>query len=401
VSGNARKLLGGLRVEARTGQSLPHTKFAWLPEDAGEAVERINWAKSMASLPRESLGKASAAVEATAAGLLDNYNRTGNLDPGLRSFYAAKGVPFDTLAKLEAGELPMDAASRAERAQSMGLDPDMVWTRNDWVGLSKPREGYRGNLVYAAFTPGLADAAAVSSGQRYPLIAPGNIIGMQRVDDAVLGRPITAEEFSKRWWEKAPMVSPPWGESRLYGSVQEWLDSYVSSPERTGADRAARLQAQLVALNAHGSPVGHSGARSDLQGRAASAFDPQDKTKMPKYRWAAPWSDEAPHWKLIETSVEPGNDNLSPTEAFGSQLAQERARQAGASGSLVSDEGGASVAFWEPQRLRHAFLSLLDPAKANYAGYMLGTLPLAVGASQQKGQRTDSTMQPVLGGLLR
>jgi hypothetical protein len=364
-----------------------HTSFPWLPKDPGEAVERINRLNSHGyhSLPKETRGKASEAVENTIRYLLDKQQRTGITDPGLRSFYAAKGVPFDTLARFEAGELPMDQASRAARADQMGLDPTMVWTRNDWVGLDRPRKDYRGNLVYAGFTPQLADAAAVSRGQKYPLIGPREIIGMHRVDPAILDNPILDEDFARAYIGDSS--HKPWENFR---SVQEWLDSSSSREVREAAQRARSLQQSFSNLNqlATESPA----AKVILKSRAADAFAKDPKSTLPAWDWpGTDYTQAAPHWKLFETTPEPGNDLLTLKQGRASQMAHDRAKEAGAKGSLVKDEGSISVAFFNPGDLRHADLSLLDPVHKGQPGYMRSLAPFllapAAGAAASQEQR--------------
>jgi hypothetical protein len=287
-------------------------------------------------------------------------------------------VPFDTLARFESGELPMDPASRAARAEQMGLDPTMVWTRNDWVGIDRPRKDYRGNLVYAGFTPQLADAAAVSTGQKYPLIGPKEILGMQRVDATILDNPIMDEDFLRAYYENRKV---PWEHFR---DSQEWLDSYLGRDMRAGAYRARDLQNKFVRLNQLATEGPE--ARDMLKERAASAFSNEAPSRMPRYGW--PGDDHleaAPKWQLFETTPESGNDFLPREQAFASKMVHDRARQAGAKGSLVKDEGGVSAAFFDPGDLRHADLSLLDPVHKGQPGYMRSIAPflLAPAAANQ------------------
>lgn len=360
------------------------TDFPWLPQDPGEAVNRI---KQADALPKETRGKAMEAVENSIRELLAKQQDTGTVDPGVLSFYAAKGVPTDSLERLASGELPMDPASRKARAEAMGLDPKTVFVRTDWVGLDHPRQDYRGGLVYAGMSKDLADAAAQSRGQTYPLIGPKEVLGLQRVDKDILSKTITPEEYLEGLYaQKFPNGPRPW---ETYRSMQEWMDSYHALPEREGLERALKLQDRFNDLNELGSTGWVQSAQPVLRTRAEQAFDPKKEGNFGKnghwnmrYRWAGDWQDAAPHWKLLEITRESGNNFLTPQQEFGSQLAHQRAKDAGAKGSLVGDEGGVSVAFFDGgKELRHADLSLLDPVHAKSPGYMRSLAPFLIGGA--------------------
>lgn len=363
-----------------------HTDIPWLPEDPGEAVEAFKLVRDggitgVGYLPSESLGKAATAIENSVRELIAQYNATGVLPPGLRNFYAAKGVPFDTLAKLEAGELPMDAASRAARAREMGLDPDMVWSRHDLSGLDHARLQHRGGLTYAGFTPYLADEAAVSKGQLYPLIASPKIVGLQPFDgisSASFGEVATSPLYDqiRRRADEARSAAEA---AKAAGLQPKLFD--MSHGHLDALPRAADLAESFQSLNELASPDSLAVLRAAAEGAKTSTG--------PRYGWSGEYQNAAPAWKKLESQSMKDNP-LSSVEEFASQAIQDRARAAGARGTLVGDEAGVSVAFMEPSELRHADLALLDPDKAGTPGYMRSALPLALAGARPSEQESQA-----------
>lgn len=375
-----RKMLRGKTL----GERVP-----WLSDDPAKAVEDLRKAKENSAGSLDYLGRAGALIDQAAYGLIDQMNATGAVPKELLDFYAAKGVPTDTLVRLQAGELPMDDASRMSRAVTMGLDPEMVWSRYDLPALDQPRLQHRGGLTYAGFAPQLADYAAVSKGQYYPLIGPPEIIGLRT--NATMQAPgwgVLDDADRARLGDAADRDHANRNRYLAAGATPQHLFNLAES-------RANGLRQSLLALN----DLGGQDALANLQ-RAAS----KDGVRRFEYsQWAGPYRDAAPGWRYLESATHSDNP-LHGSEELASQIIQDKARAAGAKGTLAADEASVSVAFMEPAQLRHAGLSILDPVQAGTPGYMRALVPAAVaagGAASGRGQRTDATMQPVLGGLTR
>ena len=361
MSGAAR------RAAQRVSDSLDiQTGQFSLPEDPGEAMSVVRErAKRYGTDPgyQAKMGQAAVSIEDTVLAMLDHMVETGQVSPEIMSFYASRGVPMDTLERLASGALPMDEASRRARAKEMGLDFDMSWARHDLIGLDHPRLQHRGGLTYAGFTPWLADQAAVSKGQLYPIMGPPEIIGLQPIpgmENPLWG--LLSEDEHRQLREVVD-------ESRALANagIGRWQDKAQSIGANEAIERGDKLAWKLHRLNANAS----DDALQTLKERAVKAETPSG----PEWGWARPWSESSPDFRLLESKAFPENP-LSTSEEVASQMVQDKARSIGAKGTLVGDEAGASVAFMQPAQLRHSTLSILDPAYKNTPGYMRSFAPL-------------------------
>jgi hypothetical protein len=263
----------------------------------------------------------------------------------------------------------------------MGLDPDMVWTRHDIPMLDHARLHHRGGLTYAGFTPYLADQAAVSKGQVYPLIAPPEIVGLQHFDSMNNGLFALFDDDDRANLRRVVNDSRQRADS---GLSHNWADRSQSLSAAEAINRGQNLAARMQLLNQRAV----EGARDTLVEQAKGAMT----STGARYGWASPWSSAAPGWKELESKRFPDNE-ISTSEEHASQMVQDRARSAGAKGTLVADEGGASVAFMTPEELRHADLSILDPAYKGVPGYMRSILPVAGAAAGSQQQQQQSPLR--------
>lgn len=90
-----------------------------------------------------------------------------------------QGYPETVAERIASGELPMDTASRMERARQLGFDPDDVQyhgTENYFTEFEPSPRGKMGPGVYTTPDPSLAEIHA-SDGQIMPLLLRGDYIG--------------------------------------------------------------------------------------------------------------------------------------------------------------------------------------------------------------------------------
>ena len=88
------------------------------------------------------------------------------------------GYPEETARRIATGELPMDTASRMERARQQGFDPDNIeyhGTENYFTEFEPSLRGKMGPGVYTTPDPELAEIHA-ASGQIMPLLLRGDYI---------------------------------------------------------------------------------------------------------------------------------------------------------------------------------------------------------------------------------
>lgn len=244
----------------------------------------------------------------------------------------------ETIEAVRSGALPMDPASRAQRARAMGLDPDMTWHRADYPGRNEFLGRWRNGLVYANADKELANSAAQAAYKHnYPLTGPSS--GIHGIDRTLptLEDPLGAQShlaftygFGQKDFKRTNSVlREPLGHNR-----QEALVALGDRLETAKADPEILLQAR--------------------QGNHRP-YPPGQKP---------------PSWEFVETP------------AFVDDM-----KAKGTAGTLVRDEADTSVAFSPTALLRHAALAVFDPSKASSRNILQGLMvPIAVGAAASQGQ---------------
>lgn len=289
------------------------------------------------------LARAYADIE---RGLADELD-AGAVSQEYLDYLARMGVDPDTIESVRKGDLPMDPASRAERAREMGLDPDVTWHRYDYPGRTEFTGRRREGLVYANADDSLAHGAAqVLHKHHYPLTAPSSgIHGIDNTPPTLHGDGVTDAQGAMS--HKYGFTSKDFGRT----------NSVINEPLGHNRQESLRILGDRLAS-----------AKDDPQ----IVIDARMGTHRPY-----PPGKKPPSWEFVETP------------AFVDDM-----RSKGTAGTLVRDEADTSVAFSPDARLRHAGLAVFDPRRASSRNILQGLLaPIAVGVGYSASQPSGTEVR--------
>lgn len=237
-------------------------------------------------------------------------------------FLAAHSVPDDVVDRVRSGQLDMSPDAREQRAYALGFMPGQTVYRWDDPGKSSVLGRLRNGLVYASFTPEMAQEAAQNAYAMYPLWGARHVAGLDRaprpmdVDD-LLGRLRRLDDSTGHYqWHN--FIA---GADGLATSQRTGVSVPVSAPQ----DDSAWYQLPAV--------------RYGTLERGGTAYPYENvQESHPQY---GKWGESA---------------SLVP-----------EMKQMGYQGILVSDEGPRSIAYFGSSAdgpmpsVRHSGLSVLDP----------------------------------------
>lgn len=313
---------------------------------------------------------------------------------GYAEFLRSQGVGADTIRRVLSGELPMDNRSRMKRAREMGLDTQTPFRRVDVPGrttMTRPElvgtPGRSAGLVYAAPTYRQAAMGNQTGGQaRYPLLFPEGILGLHphqklKSGDDLMGwlnstandldhlrypNKIVSDAYSisdkhsmAALADAITALNSPGGDP---GKARKLLrDSFL----RTNRNAMDYLDERMDDLNALGDEDGL--AFQDFVGDASRqhlANSRSGRVDDGNYEWDA--HDQGMADELAYRNMDFGQADML--------------KRLGATGSIVQDETGMSVASFYPERVRHQSLSALDPKARKRSNIFQSLLAPAAGA---------------------
>jgi hypothetical protein len=262
--------------------------------------------------------------------------------------------------------LPMDVASRMERARAMGFDtanPMYHATPYDFAEF-KP-SNWRGGSYFAP-TPEGAMRGASSGGMEHPALAgptaPAERGGMQIIP-AYLGGKIWGRDPLPEGWLPQELT---YGQYKAIASGQDKI-------ELPGLSKAENAYVNLTRQRAAQRHYTEAVPESEWHNYAG-----ENEHALPMKLESQPVAE--PFWGY--ESIE-GGDYPSPYAASGSMApAEQRAllQRLGYSGWVVKDEGGHSIAMADPSKIR-ATSADFDPSKAASRNMLYGAAGLAGGAA--------------------
>jgi hypothetical protein len=377
----------------------------------GEFLRRLKDAKNRAIVTEKQASALATRADSWATDLIRKKQQDSVAK--YADFLTANGVHPDTVQRVMSGELDISPRARAERALQMGLDPGMVWQRVDEPLKNRFQGRARAGLTYAGFNEALARAAAMtgSSSKRYPLIGSPKLLGVRAADTPL--KPITDRmDAIQRIWAQLPqmedgtgnrIVRTSSGQKAFFESPEQILD-YMT--QNAGADYNIKnvLQnevAELMSDTTYASRVDDlvreygPAVRRYLQSQADSVVgtsgEARRKIFLPKTAQAANRSEHVrtlhpPHWTKVEfeNHLEPRGSNADMRQPLNTRRVQafrQYLRDAGLEGLLVDDEAGVSVAFDQPDRLRHAEVAALDPEFADEPNIYQSVMPIMAAAT--------------------
>jgi hypothetical protein len=393
----------------------------------GEFLRRLKDAKNRAIVTEKQVSALATRANSWATDLIRKRQQDSVVK--YADFLAANGVHPDTVQRVLSGELDVSPRARAERALQMGLDPGMVWQRVDAPLKDRFQGRARGGLTYAGFNEALARAAAMTGehSKRYPLIATPKLLGLRAADAPLV--PVTDQRQAiEMIFNQLPNVYDGTGRRLLRTNATNLLTpspdalySYMADNKAGNFDIRSALQdevAELMSHTKHASEVddlvrSHGPAvrrylqaqadslpvasRGEAKGQIALPLTPQTAGSYGNRRTLAP-----PHYNDVEFGgfqEEPsGTADLKRTLVDRRKRAfRQYLRDAGLEGLLVNDEAGTSVAFDQPNRLRHADLAALDPNVADQPNIYNSVMPImaAATAGQMGSQPQESLLPPM------
>jgi hypothetical protein len=276
------------------------------------------------------------------------------------NYLSANGVDQRTIDDIASGALPMDPASRASRAEQMGLD--YTWTLNrqayplqtefkgfTGAALSQPEKRRHGRGVTQKI-----DLTPSKEGLVYTALTPGGAnAGVQMPRNQVTNYPL-------------------WGPNRGIAGIDEMpqatQDSFEQAAKAARGYKGAGLPSQLP------QPVGGAGA-TPQQTRRLSINKVRDTKEAASLSSKHQWSKDAdriPHFPEAE------NRKLYTEPLMGAGGPGQRVL-----GTLVTDETPLAVAFTPAgaRQMRRADLAALDPRFKRYRNLLQGLAPpIAVGS---------------------
>jgi hypothetical protein len=255
-------------------------------------------------------------------------------------YLAANGVDQRTIDAIHSGALPMDSASRAERARQIGLDPDAVWYRWDsplktqfkgytGAALSKPEysRAKKGSLSFIDLAPSKEGLVYSSHSPKYAKL------GVQIPQNEVVLYPLAGPRDGIAGIDRLPPQAYDTFKAKQAEALKK---KYADSPEER------RESARREHLAEHLTPAG------DLED----------------------WHDWRSHGMKRLRAVRPDTvtsrlaDRTIPsyTTAESRKRYTEPLMASGAKGTLVQDETGLSTAFTPAgaQTLRRMDLAPMD-----------------------------------------
>jgi len=336
-------------------------------------------------------------------------------------FLIANGANPSTVQRVLSGQLDMSPRARAERALEMGLDPGMVWQRVDDPMKTRFQGRARAGLTYAGFNEALARAAAMTGeySKRYPLIGSPKLLGLRAADTPLV--PVKDQRQAiEMIWNQLPNAYDGTGRRLvrtngmdLLFPSSDALYSYMSDPKLGDEGFKMGLHEEVSELMSHTKHAARVDAlvrengpavrrylqaqadrvAVDSRGEAKGTITLPNTAKDPgglkfgslmhpvSNRHLAP-----PHFNDVEFGgfgEEPsGTADLKRTlDNRRKRAFRQYLRDAGLEGLLVDDEAGTSVAFDQPNRLRHAELAALDPNVADQPNIYNSVMPLMAAAT--------------------
>lgn len=270
--------------------------------------------------------------------------------------------------------LPMDMASRMDRARALGFDTSKTlyhstpydfteFVPNTWRGAS-----------YFAETPEGAMRGAGSGGMEHPALS-----GPTTKAEAT-GQRIIPVHVAGKIWGRDPLPADWLPEQLTYGQYKDIVNGKdVIAPEGFTKQqlRSINIERQMAARKYYTEAVPESEYHQ---------YTGENENNLPMKLEKPPVADPFGY-----ESIE-GGDQPSAFAPSGSMSPAERRdmlRRLGYSGWVVNDEGGRSVAIADPSKIR-AVTAAFDPAKAG-AGHILygvgGLLGAGLAAGAQGGDQ--------------
>lgn len=286
-------------------------------------------------------------------------------------YLAVNGVDQRTLEAIAAGQLPMDPASRAQRAKDMGLDPDAKWYRWD-SPLKQEMKGY----TAAALSP--ADYRRKQKGTLsfvdLPPSREGLVYASHNPDYAKVGVQVPKDEIVLY-----SMIGPRDGIAGIDEMPPQAYDVFAAKqaealrkkhPNDQRAQRDEKRQGALAEQLVH--PDNWEAYHTSETKREANLAELRRVKPGAKRDGLA--DGTLPSYPTAETR----------------KTYTEPLMASGAKGTLVKDETGLATAFTPAgaRMLRHADLAPLDPRfrlSRNLLQSLLVPAVVAAGASQQPG----------------
>jgi hypothetical protein len=292
-------------------------------------------------------------------------------------YLAANGVDQRTIDAIAAGQLPMDPASRAQRAKDMGLDPDAKWYRWD-SPLKQEMKGY----TAAALTP--ADYRRKQRGAlsfvELPPSREGLVYTSHNPEYAKVGVQVPKDEIVLY-----PLLGPRDGIAGIDEMSPQAYDAFAAKQAealRKKYPNDPRLQRDTRRMDVLAEQLVDPGNWEPYH-----TVETKREANLAKLRQVPPGAKRA--------GLAGGTIPSYPT-AETRKTYTEPLMASGAKGTLVKDETGVATAFTPSgaRMLRNADLAPLDPRfrlSRNILQSLLVPAVIAAGASQQQ--------QGVLSGL--
>lgn len=390
----------------------------------GEFLRRLQGQRSAGTLTNREASDLATRANSWASDLLRKKQKDSIVQ--YADFLTANGANPSTVQRVLSGQLDMSPRARAERALEMGLDPGMVWQRVDDPLKTRFQGRARAGLTYAGFNEALARAAAMTGeySKRYPLIGSPKLLGLRAADTPLV--PVTdRRQAIEMIWNQLPnaydgtgrRVVRTNGMDLLFPSPDA-LHSYMMDQKLGDEGFKMGLHEEVSELMSHTKHAANVDAlvrgngpavrrylqtkadniavnnRGEAKGMITLPVTPQMLGNYGLRRTLAP-----PHFNDVEFGgfdEEPsGTADLKRTlDNRRKRAFRQYLRDAGLEGLLVEDEAGTSVAFDQPNRLRHAELAALDPNVADQPNIYNSVMPIMAAATAgQMGSQQQEQFQ--------